>query len=141
MNRAWHFDVAEPLFILVILGGAFSLAAWLLTIGTAPLDYRVANPARELAVLLAYLLPLAAYITWGGSAIRGFLPADPGNAVAILIAKLAFFVIIPAWMMRTLFGYTLRDLVPISFCGRDMVTLLAMSLLVIGFQAVFGRGL
>src|SRR5271167_947155 len=80
MHRAWHFEIAEPLFILGILGGVFSLAAWLLTIGTAPLNYRVTNPARELAVLLTYMLPLAAYITWGGSAIGRSIAADPWNA-------------------------------------------------------------
>jgi len=107
MNRAWHFEIAEPLFILGILGGVFSLAAWLLTIGTAPLNYRVTNPARELAILLTYMLPLAAYITWGGSAIGRSITADPWNAVAVLIAKLTFFVIIPAWVMRACFGYNL----------------------------------
>ncbi len=141
MNRAWHFDVAEPLFILGILGGAFPFVAWLLTIGAAPLNYRVVNPARELAMLLAYLLPLAAYIAWGNSAIRRIMPADPANAVAIVVAKLAFFVILPAWILISSFGYTLRSLMPISFRRRDMITLLAVSLLVIGFQAVFGRGL
>jgi uncharacterized protein len=141
MNRAWHCEIAEPLFVLGVLGGALSLAAWLLTIGTTSLSYRVINPVRELSVLLAYLVPLAVYIEWGGSAVRRLVPADPGTAVAILIAKLVIFVVIPAGIMRTLFGYTFRGLAPISFRRRDMITLLAMSLLVVGFQAVFGRGL
>ena len=45
MNRAWNFDVAEPLLVLGILGVGFSLIAWLLTVNTSPLDYRVADPA------------------------------------------------------------------------------------------------
>jgi membrane protease YdiL (CAAX protease family) len=141
MNRAWNFEVVEPLLILGILGFGFSLAAWLLTIGTTPLDYKVANPTKELAAQLIYILPLAAYIAWGGSAIRRFVPADPWNAAAILIAKLVFFVIIPAWMMRVSFGYTLRDLAPLSFRRRDMLTFAGMSLLLLGFQAALGRGL
>ena len=141
MNRAWNFDVAEPLLVLGILGVGFSLVAWLLTIGAAPLDYRVAEPASEVTALAVYMLPLTAYITWGGSAIRKYVPADPANAVTVLLAKLAFFVIIPAWLMRALFGYTFRDLAPLAFRRRDVLTFAGMSALLLGFQAVFGRGL
>ena len=141
MNRTWHFDVAEPLFILAVLGGAFSLVAWLLTIRTTPLDHSVVNPRRELQLLLLYLLPLAAYITWGGSALRNLAPTDPWNAVIVVLGKVIVFVIIPAWLMHALFGYGLRDLAPISFRRRDLLTLLGMSVLLLGFQAIFGRGL
>lgn len=141
MNRAWHFEVAEPLFILGILGVGFSLAAWMLSIGTKPLNYHVNYPASELTVLMAYMLPLAAYIAWGGIAIRRYLPDDPANAIGILVAKLVFFVVIPAWMMCALFGYAVRDLAPVSFRLRDLLTFLGMSLLVLGFQALVGRGL
>jgi hypothetical protein len=44
MNRAWHFEVAEPLFILGILGIGFSLVAWILTLGTKPLTYQCQSP-------------------------------------------------------------------------------------------------
>ena len=141
MNRAWNFDVAEPLLVLGILGVGFSLVAWLLTIGASPLAYRVAEPVSELTALAVYMLPLIAYITWGGSAIRKYVPADPANAVTVLLAKLAFFVIIPAWLMRGLFGYAFRDLAPLAFRRRDVLTFAGMSALLLGFQAVFGRGL
>lgn len=141
MNRAWGFEAAEPLLILGVLGVGFSLAAWITSIGTKPLDYHVNYPARELIALMAYTLPLAAYIAWGGSAIRRYLPDDPATAIAILVAKLVFFVVIPAWMMCAFFGYTVRDLAPVSFRWRDLLTFLGMSLLVLGFQALVGRGL
>lgn len=141
MNRAWQFEVSEPLLVLGILGVGFSLVAWLLTIGVSPREYRVADPARELTALAVYMLPLTAYITWGGSVIRRYAPADPPNAVSLLLAKLVFFVAIPAWLMRALFGYRFRDLAPVSFRWRDMFTLLGMSVLLLGFQAVLGRGL
>jgi membrane protease YdiL (CAAX protease family) len=141
MNRAWQFEVAEPLLILGILGVGFSLVAWLLTIGVSPLDCRVAEPARELTALALYMLPLTAYITLGSSVIRRYAPADPANAVSVLVAKLVFFVIIPAWLMRALFGYRLRDLAPLWFRRRDIFTLLGMAVLLLGFQAVLGRGL
>jgi CAAX protease family protein len=141
MNRAWHFEVAEPLFILGILGVGFSLAAWILTLGTKLLEYHVNHPASELMALLAYMLPLAAYITWGGGAIRRYLPDDPANAIAILTAKLTVFVALPAWMMCACFGYMVRDLAPVSFRRRDLPALLGMSLMVLGFQALVGRGL
>lgn len=141
MNRAWNFDVTEPLFILAILGIGFSLAAWLLTLGSRPLPYEVRNPGRELGFLAIYLILLTAYITWAGTAIRKYVPTDPAQAFVILGAKLLFFVVIPGWMMCALFGYTVRDLVPTSLRGRDVITLAGMAVLLIGFQAVLGRGL
>jgi len=141
MNRTWHFDLAEPLFILAILGVGFSLAAWLLTLGTRPLPYEVRHPGREAGFLAVYLIPLTAYITWAGTAIRKYVPVEPAQASAILAAKLLFFVVIPGWVMCALYGYTARDLAPISFRRRAVFTFAGMAVLLIGFQAVLGRGL
>ena len=139
MHRTWQFDLVEPLLVLAILGVGFSLAAWLFTIGTSPLTYRVMSPAKELSALASYMLPLTAYITWGGSVIRHYVLAGPIQACAILSAKLAFFVILPVIIMRAL-GYGPTELAPISFRRRDVLTFLGLSILLLGFQAVFGRG-
>ncbi len=141
MNRVWGFELGEVLLVLGILGVGFSLAAWLLTIGAAPLEYRVSHPSRELTALVVYMLPLTAYITWAGSAIRRYVPAEPANAITILLGKLLFFVVVPAWLLCALFGYRVRDLAPLSLRRRDALTLAGMSILLLAFQAVFGRGL
>ena len=141
MNRAWHFDVSEPLLVLLVLGAGFSLVAWLLTLGSSPITYSVANPARELSAIVLYMVFLTAYITWAGSAIRRYVENGPAAAVAVVAGKLLVFVIIPAWLMKVRFGYRFRQLAPVSFRRRDLLTLAGMAVLVVGFQAVFGRGL
>jgi membrane protease YdiL (CAAX protease family) len=141
MQRLWHFETADALLIFVILGAGFSLAAFLLTIGSAPLEYHVTHPAAELAFLCLYLLPLMALFTWGGGTIHRFVPAGPAYASAVLVAKLVCFVALPAYGMHVFFGYRLRELVPVALSRRSRLAFLGLSILLLGFQSVFGRGL
>ena len=141
MRRAATFDLAEPLMVLAILGVGFSLAAWLLTIGIHPLDYPILKPNRELVAVAIYLLPVVAFATWGLEFLHRYVPANPGNAFAILAAKLLVFVVVPAAIMRAQFGYSLRQLAPTSARTRHLFVALGMSLLLLTFQALLGRGL
>ncbi len=141
MRRTAAFDITEPLMVLAILGVGFSLAAWLLTIRVQPLAYPVVKPNRELAAVAIYMLPVVAFVTWGLDLLHRYLPADPGNAFAILAAKLLVFVVIPAAIMQTQFGYRLRQLAPMSGRTRHLLVALGMSLLLLAFQALLGRGL
>ena len=141
MHRAANFDVSEPLLVLTILGFGFSLVAWLLTIRVKPLKYSIKEPKKELAVILAYLAPVIAFITWGLGPLRAYVLSEPAHAIAILVAKLMVAVVIPAVIMRTLFAYGLRELAPLAAPARHMLAALAMSLLLLAFQAVLGRGL
>jgi membrane protease YdiL (CAAX protease family) len=141
MVRFGQFEAGEALAVFAILGVGFSLAAWLLTVGVKPLPYRVIDPGRELPSLLAYLLPLVAFITFGFSAIHRYIPAEPADSIVILIAKLAVFVVIPAWVMLARFGYKIPELAPISTRTSHMLVFLGMSLVLVIFQAVLGRGL
>lgn len=141
MRRQGNFDVSEPLLVLAIVGVGFSVAAWLLTIGAEPLACSVRQPQKELTAIAIYLIPVVAFLTWGLGAIHRYVPADPGDAVALLIAKLLVLVIVPAGIMWWLFGYSLRQLAPMSMPPRHVLVMVAMSVLLLGFQAVLGSGL
>ena len=141
MRRTAAFDIAEPLMVLAILGVGFSLAAWLLTIGIHPLDYPILNPKRELAAVAIYLLPVVAFVTWGLDLLHRYVPADPENAFVILASKLLVFVVVPAAIMQAQFGYSFRQLAPTSVRTRHLLVALGMSVLLLAFQALLGRGL
>jgi uncharacterized protein len=141
MRREGNFDGSESLLVLAIVGVGFSLAAWLLSIGIKPLAYSVREPQVELTFIAIYMIPVVAFLTWGLGAIHRHVPADPGDAFALLVAKLLVFVIVPAGIMRWLFGYSLRQLAPLSMRPRHVLMMVAMSVLLLGFQAVLGSGL
>ena len=141
MHRAWNFDLAEPLLVFAILGVGFSLAAWLMTLRVSPLAYDVADPTAELGTVVAYMVPLVAFITWGLAFLQREFSSDPGHAIAVLVAKLLVFVVIPALVVWAQFGYDVRQLVPWSARKSHVQVALGMSVLLIAFQAVLGRGL
>ena len=141
MVRFGRFDASDALGVFAVLGVGFSLAAWLLTIGVTPLPYQVRRPQRETVTLLVYLVPLAVFIAYGFSAIHRSAPGDPADSLAILVAKLAVFVVIPAWLMMAQFGYKIGELAPVSTKTSHMLVFIGMSLVLVVFQSVAGRGL
>jgi membrane protease YdiL (CAAX protease family) len=141
MRRAGDFDIAEPLLVLTVLGAGFSLAAWLFTLHVIPNDYSVLNPRRELATVGGWLVPMVAFVTWGLGPLHRYLSSDPGHAIAVLAAKLVVFVVLPAIIIRAQFGYSRRQLAPISAPRSHVLAALSMSILLLAFQAVLGRGL
>src|SRR5208283_4839044 len=141
MNRAWHFEIAEPLSILGILGGVFSLGAWLLTIGTAPLNYRVASPAKELAVSVD--LPAA---SGGLHRVGRRCHPEVHNRRSVEGCRhphrqAGLFCDHSSMDDASMFRLYPSRPGPISLRRRDMRPFFGMLLLVLGFQAVFGRGL
>ena len=141
MVRFGKFNASDSLGVFAVLGVGFSFAAWLLTIGVEPLPYRVRNPTREMGAVLIYLVPLSAFIAFGFSAIHRLVPTEPSDSIAILVAKLTVFVVIPAWIMVTRFGYKLVELAPSSLKTSHLLVVLGMSLVLVMFQSVAGRGL
>ncbi len=141
MVRFGKFDASDSLGVFAVLGVGFSFAAWLLTIGVKPLPYRVLEPRKESVALLAYLVLLALFIAYGFSVIHRAIPGEPADSIAILIAKLTAFVVIPACIMMSRFGYKLRDLAPLSLTTSHLLVVLGMSLVLLIFQSVAGRGL
>ncbi len=141
MVRFGQFEAGEALGVFSILGVGFSLAAWLLTIGIQPLPYSVRAPGRELAAIFVYLLPLTIFVAFGFAAIHRYIPHEPADSLAIVSAKLALFVAVPAWIMVARFGYRLVDLAPMSTKISHMLVFLSMSLVLLVFQSVVGRGM
>ena len=114
-NFAW----AEPLFILVIAGGGFTLAAWVATRGYEPLAG---------VKLRAPLWGIGAYLLFLGVVLAiGF----PENTWLKLGVKLLVFVVVPivAFRMR----------LPLRFNTRDAVITLILAVVMTAFQLVAGR--
>ena len=141
MVRFGGFDAGESLGVFAVLGVGFSLIAWLLTLGVDPLAYRVREPGRELRLLLLYMVPLAGFIAYGFGAIHRWVPGEPADSLVILAAKLSVFVGIPAWLMISRFGYSTRDLAPLSLPTSHMLAFVGVGALLLVFQSVAGRGL
>jgi CAAX protease family protein len=141
MMRFGGFDAGESLALFGVLGVGFSLLAWLLTLGVTPLPYQVREPGRELQALLLYILPLAVFIAYGFQAIHRWIPGEPADSLLFLVAKLSVFVAIPAWLMSSRFGYTMRDLTPLSLPTSHVIAFLGMAGSLLVFQSVAGRGL
>lgn len=141
MHSASGFEITEPLLALAILAGGFSGFAWLLTIGVNPLSYVVPNAKRELAAIALYGLFVVLFVTWGLGLLHKIAPPGPVDAIAILMAKLAVFVAMPAALVKTWFGYSWRRLTPTSSAARPLLATTGISVLLLVFQGVFGRGL
>jgi membrane protease YdiL (CAAX protease family) len=141
MVRGGGFEAGDAIGVFAVLGVGFSVLAWLLTIGIQPLPYQVREPRRESIALLTYLIPLAAFIAYGFSAIHRWVPGDPADSLAILAAKLAVFVILPGWMMASRFGYSARQLAPMSTKVSHLLVFVGMAVALLAFQSIAGRGL
>jgi uncharacterized protein len=135
------FDVAEPIMVLLVIGVGFSAIAWWITRRSSPLPFSVKRPVPESVLLAGCLLLVTAYITWGLQAIQNDVHAEPLKSVVILATKLVVFVLVPFLLLRGLWKYTPREITGLSNGWRRHLNVaLWMSLLLVGFQVVFGRG-
>jgi membrane protease YdiL (CAAX protease family) len=141
LHKVEHFDVSEPLFVLMVLGVGFSVLAWWTTRSVVPLPLDVKKPRRETMILLAYLVALGVFITWGLPGVGALVPTEPWKSVGILAAKLAAFVVVPMALFCPL-GYRVHNFFGTPSQWRQhLAPGLWMALFLILFQAVFGRGL
>jgi membrane protease YdiL (CAAX protease family) len=140
MHLREGFGVAEPLFVLVVFGGAYTALAWWATRGAVPRDVVVRAPARELTFVIAWAVFLAIFITWGFPVVRG-LSTDPTvQSGAIIVAKLATFVVLPFLALRALFGCRVSDFVDLRRgLGGHWRAFLVVGIALVAFQLVFGR--
>jgi membrane protease YdiL (CAAX protease family) len=141
MHAASGFEISEPLFALAILAGGFSGLAWLLTIGVTRLPYAIFDAKKELTMIAWYGLFVALFVTWGFDLIHRVASPGPIDAVAILAAKLVVFVAIPSALMKKTFNYSFRRLAPVSISAPHTLALTGISVLLLAFQSLFGRGL
>lgn len=142
MHTRGGFSLTDPLLVLAIVGFAFSALAWWATRGLAPHPFVVRHPAAECAVLAVYLLVVMAFLTWGIDAIDGVTRTGLGRGLTLLAAKVVVFVATPLALFAGLWGYDPRALVDRSSSWRGhAAAALWMSLALVLFQVVFGRGL
>lgn len=134
-------SLVEPLFLMVILGGAFPALAWLLTRGRSRgHDDRPrlsTSSSRRIGGPLLYLIAFAVLVLgWGFTALQAQWPTEPAQSIAQTLLKLATMVVLPALLF--LRGSTLR---PRFGNARLWWVFVGMALAFVAFQAVFGRGL
>ncbi len=141
MHRRLGFEWAEPLMVLGVLGCGFSALAWWVTRNSTHLPFAVKRPTNETALLLTYLLPLTAYLTWGRGALARATIPEPTQSLVILGIKLLLFVGIPAMLLGLGWGYRGRELFPLASPRSHMQAALWMSVVLVAFQCIFGRGL
>jgi len=141
MHRFSGFDLSEPLLVLGLMGIGFSGLAWWATRTSIPLPFVVRQPAGETILVLVYMVPLVAYLTWGRKALALSTIPEPRQSVVILAIKLLLLVAIPAAMVRFGWGYQWRELFAFQGARRHVWPALWMSLALIAFQCVAGRGL
>lgn len=127
----------EPLFLLGSLGLAFPALAWLLTRKPRTVSPPLSRPSTALTPMLVYLLVFSiAVLGWGFSAIHARWPEEPAQSIVLLSVKLMTMVALPAWWFLRASPARPR------FTGARLWWVFAvMAIALLGFQAVFGRGL
>lgn len=115
-----NFEYAEPLLLLAIAGGGFTLIAWIVTKRFTPLT-GITMRAPWWGLLL-YFAALGALLVYG-------FPANPWLKV---LAKLVVFVAIPISAFRMH--------LPLRFHRADIVITVLMILVMTAFQLVVGSG-
>ena len=110
----WTFPFAS----LLIFGVAFSAVIWFVTRKMDAPPVPVANPKRESAGLLIYLVVYAVLlIGFGLGAIKSAIPPGPSQELAVLAYKLAIHVALPVAIILSL-GGTVRALFDTGYRRR-----------------------
>lgn len=137
LQRQPGASLAEPLFLLVVLGGVFPLLAWWCTRKRQP-DASGPNEPAQLPGVLLYLAVFSlAILGWGFSWIDAGFPGEPLQSLVRLAVKLVTMVLLPAWLFLRL-----RPGTPALLSRRRLLlTFVVMALAYLALQAVFGRGL
>jgi membrane protease YdiL (CAAX protease family) len=137
-----RFSPFEPLLVLLIVGVGFSALAWLFTRRASPLPVEIRRPGGEVLLLVAYLATVGAFLAWGFNVVESTVTAGPLRSGVLLGTKLVVFVLIPGLLFGQLWGYRIHHFLPPSTEWRRYRNpALWMALVMILFQAVFGRGL
>jgi membrane protease YdiL (CAAX protease family) len=84
---------------------------------------------------------LVFFLTWGIDALKVGVPREPWQMLGMLGAKLALFVLVPLLLFYAFGKYRISELMPASPNSKHLRVALWMSLVLILFQTVFGRGI
>src|SRR5437660_8096085 len=134
-------SLGEQIAIFAIIGVAFSLIAMIVTLGYAELLVRVRDTRREVPVILVWCVVLFAYFIFVRRFAKQGLPGEHSTQTISLIIKLLMFVALPIAGMMAMFHYKLRELMPVNWSLPALSPAVWLSILMIGFQCVFGIGL
>ena len=131
-------SVAEPLMILAIIGGGFTLAAWLLCLRVPARDWLVREPRTESLAMVALWFAVTMFVTWGLPSLRA--AGGVAGEASVLAGKLAVFVFVPVALFGWLWRYRPGELLqwPPDYRGQ-WLPLLGVSVLLVAFQLVAGR--
>lgn len=134
----WVFPIAS----LVIFGLLLGALIWFLTRRMDAPPVPVANPARESAAFLGYVVVYAvALIAFGLGAVKAAIPAGQAQDLAVLAYKLTIHVLIPAGIVLLL-GSALRPLFDPGTSRRGFwPTLLVLAGLMFGLLALVSPSL
>jgi len=134
-------SLVEPLFVLVIFGLFFPAIAFAATRRLAPPIETIARPRAELAAALVYLVLFSLVVLgWGFSFLRAQTPPGRAREILILVVKLATMCLGPALLFRAL-GSRAVPRSTLSVDSKLALPAIALGILLLAFQAVFGRGL
>jgi len=133
-------SLSEPLLIFAIVGVGFSALAWLLTRHSEPLQFEVRNPRTECSLLAFCLVVVVLFLTWGIDTLKIGVQREPSQMLAMLGTKLALFVLVPFVLFYAFEKYKISELLPASSRPKHLRAALWMSLVLVLFQTVFGRG-
>lgn len=123
----------DALAVMAVFGVAFSLFAWLVTLGVRAPPVAVRRPLFELGAVLAYLALYAVLFTgWGLSAFKAAVPEGRLHDVLLVALKLVVHVVLPAGLILAI-GGKLRPL----FAARLGTRGFWLALLVLG-PAILG---
>ncbi len=106
MHFGYGFDIAEPLWVLLVFGLGLSLLALWTTRNTRPRNVTVKQPRQESATLAGYLVIVVGFTMWGLPSVRHISAQPVLQAALVTLAKLLVFVIVPfavwcvAWRYR-----------------------------------------
>lgn len=139
LRWAGRLDAAEFAAVFVFLGFVFPALAVLASRHAKALPYPIHRPVLEALASVAYLVPIVFVLLYGFDHVAQ-ITAEPLHLFVLTALKLATFVIFPAIIIKAIGGYRIRDMVPLSLKWKDLRPALWMSLAIVLFQAVFGRG-
>jgi membrane protease YdiL (CAAX protease family) len=86
------------------------------------------------------LVVVVFFVTWGIDALKNGVLREPWQMLAMLGAKVGLFVFVPFVLFYASGKYKIRELMPASSKPKHLLVALWMSLVLILFQTVFGRG-
>lgn len=138
LQRQPGASLAEPLFLLALLGIGFPLLAWVLTRAPRmPATPVTGEPSRLPAVLLYLAAFSVVVLGWGFSALQQAFPTEPTQSLVQLLVKLATMVLLPLWLFT---AWRQSRAGPLGW-RRLLLVFAVMALAYLALQAVFGRGL